>query len=566
MKNYTYILLLSSLFFTWTAKSQKSKKIKFSGSLGLSYDYYNYSAYNYFGFRPRYEPNIFHLNINARLQMGRYLSIPFGINISNRKVSYNLPNIPNENLVEYVQNPRNNIHIDPSYKWFKAHLGSHTPQYSTLTTGDIQIFGLGFSMNPGKFILAANYGVSQTAIKPDILLNTPGAYKQTMVGVQLGYGKEKGDKFVFNLVKIKDDISSINTSSSVGYDPVEGISVSPLLKIKLFKHLIFKTETAVSLYTSNLKALALPSNNFFPSQLNNYITLNSSSVFDFAHNTSLTWKSKDFLLGGQIKYIGPGYMPIGYRNIEKDIIDYKINTGFKLFRKKLHLKGSIGIRTNNINNTTLVSTKRLLASLNVFGKISKQFSFNASYTNFGFNNNQNLPALRIEMINNSFSFSPSYRFKSRNKQHVISMNLSLNNLDMYNVASLSFITTKTQTFNTNYNVIFKNIPLSLGTNILLLKNKSAVLDMSISNFVINAGYKFYNKKIKPSLSIGYMNIRRLGFSADNRFVTKFKLKYKVNKKLSIKMLYTLTNNDYGTIHPGASVTENKAQISINKKF
>ncbi len=90
--------------------------------------------------------------------------------------------------------------------------------------------------------------------------------------------------------------------------------------------------------------------------------------------------------------------------------------------------------------------------------------------------------------------------------------------------------------------------------------------MSISNFVINAGYKFYNKKIKPSLSIGYMNIRRLGFSADNRFVTKFKLKYKVNKKLSIKMLYTLTNNDYGTIHPGASVTENKAQISINKKF
>ena len=123
---------------------------------------------------------------------GKYFSIPFGVNITNQKTSYNLPNVPTENLYDYIQNPRNNIHIDPKYKWFQSHLGSHTPNYSNLTTGDIQIFGVGFEMNPGKFILSANYGKSQIAIEPDALLNIPGAYAQKIYGMRIGYGKIEG--------------------------------------------------------------------------------------------------------------------------------------------------------------------------------------------------------------------------------------------------------------------------------------------------------------------------------------------------------------------------------------
>ncbi len=553
------------LFFSiLMAQSQKSH-IKLSGQMGLSYDYYDYNAYNFSSFRPRYEPNILRFNANARLQVGKYLSIPFGLSISNRKTSYNLPDIPNENLVDYIQNPRNNIHIDPTYKWFKAHLGSHTPDYSTLSTGDIQIFGIGFEINPGKLILSTNYGISQVAVEPDIILNIPGAYKQKLMGAQIGYGKLKGNKLVFNIVKIKDEVNSVNMAP-LGYDPIEGITVSPLLQFKVFNNLILKTETAASVYTSNLNALPLTFNNNDLSQFDAIITINSSSVLDYAHNTSLTWKSKKFLLGAEVKYIGPGFMPVGYRNIEKDIIDYKINTGFKLFNKKLNFKGSFGIRNNNVNNTTLVSTKRIIASVNVFTQITKQLSLNTSFTNFGFNNNQVIPAQRIEMINNAYTLSPTYQFKTKDKQHIIAMNLSLNNFDQYNTTSLSFVTTKTQSFNTNYRLLFKKIPLNLGVNALLLTNKSPIIDMSISNLSVDGGYKLHKKKIKPSIMFGFMRIKQAGFTPDNRFVSKFKMTYKINKKLNIKMTYALNNNNYGTTRPGASVLENKAQFSINKKF
>jgi len=560
-----YILFLLLFGFVLLTHGQKKSKIKFSGNIGLFYDYYSYDALNYAGFRPRYEPNLFGIRANANIQIGKYFSIPFGVNISNQTTTYNLPNLPEENMMDYIQNPRNNIHIDPKYKWFKGHIGSHTPNYSNLTTGDIQIFGAGFTINPGKFILSANYGISQRAVEPDPTLNIAGAYKQKLIGAQIGYGKIKGSKIVFNVIKIKDEITSINMPP-IGYNPIEGITVSPLIEIKLFKNLTFKTETAASLYTDNLFAPDLIFSNEVFDKLNSLIRINASSVLDYSHNSSLTWKSKKFLLGGEIKYIGAGFMPVGYRNIEKDIIDYKINTGFKLFHKKVNFKGSFGIRTNNVNNTTLQSTKRLISSLNVFAQITQKLNVNFAYSNFGFNNNISNPALRIEMINNSISVSPTYQFKTKNKQHIISANVSFNNFDQFDVASSSFVTTKTQTYNANYRVMFKKIPLNLGAQMLLFNNESAIMSLGISSFGVNGGYLLKDKKIRPSISLNYMTITRSGYTPDTRFITRLKLKYKVNKKLNFKISYNLNNNSYGTAKPGASLQENRVQFSINKKF
>ncbi len=561
-----FLLIITSALASLTAQDKKKEKlVKIDGNLGLFYDMYDFNTTNYPTFRPRYEDNIIRFTANANIQIGKHFSLPFGINVSNRKTTYNLPNVPDENLFSYVQNPRNNIHINPTYKWIKGHLGSHTPDYSTLTTGDIQIFGVGIDLNPGKLILSANYGKSQIAFEPDILLNIPGAYKQNLFGARIGYGKIEGSKFVLNFIKIKDDVNSVITQP-IGYDPIEGITVSPLIEVKMFKNLSLKTETAASIYTNNLLAAPMPFNNEIIDAVSDYVTVNSSSVADFSHATSLQWKSKTFLLGGEVKYIGPGFMPVGYRNIEKDIIDYKINTGFKLFKKKLDIKGMFGIRTNNIQNTTLQSTKRIISNMNVFAQLTKAFAVNVNYNNFGFRNNLDDNTLRVEMVNNSLSIAPSYQIQGKTKQHIITGNFSLNNFEQYDTTILDFVTTDSKTYNANYMLIFKNIPLNLGVTGMYLQNNSALTTLNISNYGFIAGYRMFDKKLRPSISINYATVNRDSFSADVRFNTKIKLKYKINKKMKLKVSYSLNNNKYGSSRPGAILNENKLQFSILKKL
>ena len=494
MRKFNEFVFLMFALTNFSYSQVKENKIKIDGNIGLSYDGYNYYTENYSTFRPRNIEDFLRLNADANLSFGKFFSMSFGINISNQKTSYNLPNLPKENLFDYIQNPRNNIHIDPKYKWFQAHLGSQTPNYSELTTGDIQIFGLGFEINPGKFILSANYGKSQIAIEKDVLLNIPGAYEQNIYGMRLGYGKIEGSKLVLNFIKIEDNIFSV-ASAPIGINPISGITFSPLIEFNISKKIKLKTETAGSIYTSNLNASPILSSENYFNTLNNYISFNSSSKVDFSHVTSIQFKSKKFSLGGEIKYIGPGFVPIGYRNIEKDIIDYKINSGFKLFKEQLDISGDFGIRTNNIKNTKLQSSQRVISNMNVLAQITKSFSVNANYNNFSFGNNETNNLIRIEMINNSISISPSYQINSENKTHQISANLAINSFEQFDVIANGFVNTDSNSYNANYMIMFKKNPLNISFSGLLLDNKSTISTLNLINFGTSIGYKFYQKRI-----------------------------------------------------------------------
>lgn len=559
-------LLFIIIIFNITAYSQnKEKTINIDGGIGLYYDGYTYEATNYSSFRPRNPSDLLRLNINANLSIGKYLSIPFGINVSNQKVSYNLPNLPEENLFSYVRNPRNNIHIDPKYKWLQFHLGSHTPNYSQLTTGDIQIFGAGVEMNPGKFILSANYGKSQLAIEPDPSLNIAGAYDQKIYGIQLGVGKIESSKFVLNFIKIEDDIFSV-VNKPIGVDPIEGITISPLLEFKISDKITFKTETAGSIYTSNLDANTNEFSESYMKTINDLVKLNTSSKYDFSHVTAIQFMSKKFSLGGEVQYIGPGFMPVGFRNIEKDIIDYKANMGLKLFKSKFDLKGTFGVRTNNIKDTKLESTKRIIGNVNLFAQFSKSFSLNANYNNYNFGNNENNSLIQIKMINNSYSVTPTYQINAKSINHLMSASISSISFEQFDIAANGFTNTNSKSFNANYMLIFKNNPLTIGFTGLLLENKSPVSDLNLINFNTNIGYKFFKKKMIPSLIIGYSIINKDSFTADKRINLKLKFMYKINKKLDFNLLYSLHNYRYGSYKPNGLLSENMLQLSLFQKL
>lgn len=162
----------------------------------MHYDVYSYSEENFSTFRPRYPESLFRFNANFNIHLVEHFSIPIGFNITNQQTLYNLPTIPDENIIDYVGNPRNNISIQPAYKWIKTHIGTHSPNYSYLSTGDINIFGGGIDLNPGKFIFSANYGISQREIESNSIFNIVRNYEQRIIATRIGIGKIEGSKFI----------------------------------------------------------------------------------------------------------------------------------------------------------------------------------------------------------------------------------------------------------------------------------------------------------------------------------------------------------------------------------
>jgi hypothetical protein len=558
------IALLGVITFGYSQTEKEKFKVNLAGSIDLHYDIYDYSEENYPTFRARYPEDLFRLNANATIQIGKHFSIPFGINITNQNTSYNLPSVPNENLIDYISNPRNNISIHPKYKWIQSYIGTHTPDYSELSTGDINIFGGGLDLNPSKFIFSFNYGVSQRAIEENSMFNIVGAYEQKIIATRIGFGKIEGSKFTINIVKIKDDVNSL-ISTPIDAKPIEGITLSPLVEIKFGKKIFFKTETAISIFTSDLLN-SFNIDNGIVDSFKDIIKINASSKGDFSHVSSIDWKSKKLTLGGEVKYIGPGFVPAGFRNIEKDILDYKFKTTVKLFKGTTNINGMFGVRTNNLQNTTLQSTKRIISNINIFSQISKSFSFNASYSNFGFNNNISEDLLRIEMVNNSYSISPTYRFDTEKFNHQIGVNGNLNSFDQFDTTTAVFVASISKSYSLNYNLLFKEIPLNINTMLLNLKNETPVSDFIMTNYITTISYKLFDKKVTPSLSINLASIKNQGFTKDKRASTRFKFNYKITKKLKFRFSYRFNKYTYGSTRPNALTKENRIQISLLKKF
>jgi len=558
---FIFIFILTS---SYIYAQEKEKKVTFNGNIGLFFDTYNYSEENYPTFRAKYPENELRLNAYASIQIGEYLSIPFGISISNQKTLYNLPTLPEENLIDFIQNPKNDISINPEYKWIKSYLGTQTPNYSSLTTGDTPIFGVGMDLNPGKFIFSANYGLSQRAIESDATFNLVGAYKQKIIATRIGYGEIDGPKFTLNLVKVKDDVNSV-INKPLYDDPIEGITIAPLIELDFKEKLYFKSETAASIFTSNLDNTFTIDDDIVES-FSDIITINASSNADISHVSSLDWVSEKFSIGGEIQYIGPGFVPVGYRNIEKDILDYKVNASFKLFKNKTSIDGMFGVRTNNVQNTNLQSTKRVISNVNVFSQISEAFSINANYSNFGFNNNEINNIIRVEMINNSFSLAPSYNFETLKIMHQINANGSYNLFDQFDGVLGTFVASSSKNFSLNYNLMFKEMPLNVNFIGLFFNNEMPSSTIKMSNYGTTVSYKFFDKKLSPALGFNLANITRDSFTTDHRFSMRLKAKYKITKKLQFNASYRLNNYKYGSSKPNAITNEHRMQFALLQNF
>ncbi len=562
IKPYLAIILI---LFAAPPYVQSANPFGIQGNIGIFYDMYNYSALGYDDFRPRFPSDLARFSAHATITAGQHFSMPFGIDITNQSTAYHLPSLPEERLIDYVQSPRNNININPTYKWAQAYLGSQSPNFSALTTGDIPIFGVGIELNPGKFLFSAHYGRSQLAVNANPVENIVGAYEQRILASRIGFGQAGGTLLTLNMVYRNDEESSVDIPP-ISLQPQQGFTLSPRLQIKLSETLKFVTETAGSVFSHDLNGPGMPIESDILDQADNLIAVNGSTNTDFLNISSLEWQSNHVGLGAEVRYIGPGFEPVGYRAMERDLIDYNLKANLRLWDNRLLLNGTAGIRENNLQNNQAESTTRIIANANLYAQITEAFNISSMYSNFGFRNNVLFDTLKVEMIQNMFSVTPGFQVNRNDLNHIISATASMQLFDEFNMFTGDFTTTQSTSFNASYNLVFANIPFNVGLMGMYLQNETPVMDLDLYHIGLTARYRFMENRLTPSLMLAHSGITREGFTTDHRWRINLKTDYKITEKMNLRFGYTYSNYQYGTTRPDASTNEHRLQLSVTQQF
>jgi hypothetical protein len=488
--------------------------------------------------------------------------MPFTIQYSKANPNAILPLPTYDNPIRTISNPNNNIGLHPTFGWATFHLGSHTADFSDLSSGNVPLFGGGFDLRPGKFRLAYSDGFTTWAIRPDTTLNLNGGFRRRMQALKIGYGKEGKSGIYLNAIRIRDDLKSVN-EPIVSIKPKEGVMISSDFTVAFSKYLIFSGEAGASGFTNDHLADELPDNQL-PSLPFGLFTPRNSSRVDWAGKAALKLNFKTWGLALQSRYLGPGFEPLGYNFAETDLFEYTVAPRLQLFNNKLIFNGSIGWRQDNLAKTKLSTSKRVIGNANINIMATRNLSISANYANYGMRNDFNNDTLRIEFISNNYAITPSYRFKTGQANHTISLTYNASIFEDKNLLTGALGSNDAKTVSASYSVNLHKLMLSGQAFSTQNKRLDYMQDITTGSFT--AGYALLKRKLNVSATVLYSKINYSGQTADTRLLFRPQLRWKLPKQIQFQASGSIQAFQYGSVRNAAAYKETFFQTTFIKTF
>jgi hypothetical protein len=475
--------------------------IKVSGGITLSGDFYTADG------------------IEARRPTSNLMAIA-RVNIS----LFEQINLPFEAFIGTNQSgfrqPFNQIGISPTFfNWLTLHAGWFSMRMSDLTFGDVRVLGGGVELRPGNFRLSALYGSTNQAVPYDVSMGgaaVAGAftsYQRPVIGVKLGYGDENVAFFNIQAVRVSDDTTTLQTPANADLSrlakPQENTVFSTTFGFGAFDgKLRFTAEIAGSAFSADTRSASLAqltttSTFQLPAIPSEIFTPRLSSQLDAAAKATLTIApTQDFsvALGGQ--YIGPGFVSLGYAQLQNDVLDGTISPSLRLFNGALSLRGTVGVRVNNLIANRTAPLQRLIASGSVSIQPVQAFGIDLQYSNYGLRSTPRNDTLRIENVSQSLTVSPRVNFEAFGGVSGLFGSYSLNNVDDLNVLTRQINTNQTQTALLSWTL---GLPsgLSLATTGFYSDIAQSVARTGIVNIGQTVSYAFFDGALSTSLTLGY---------------------------------------------------------------
>ncbi len=566
MENCTRVglLLVASLLFSNVLKSQQDSTWQLNGNLGIYGDFYSMHADTPDAVAPRRPGSMGRFIGNISIDKGNF-SMPVTWMFSRGQQSIFYPNSGKESFADFIRNPANRISVSPTYKWAQLVLGTQIPQYSELSVGDLPVFGVGVNLRPGRFRFSASAGTTQIGVEEDTLNRIQGIYSRKMYSAKIGVGDELRSHIYLITSVMQDDTNSLSRKP-VYSAPQKGALTSIDYRLNFGERYFIRGEVAASAFTRDLRSKAISSDDLPVKVPNGIFTIQESSRFDYAaafyfHKTG---KIFGFKTGG--KYIGDGFVPLGYPFLQTDRADFTFDPYVNLNNNKVRIAGSVGRRVNNLSGIRSATTTQTIGSAFLSWQITERWSFSSSFSNFDFRNSLSNDTLRLQMVTLSWSVSPTYTYTTEKRMHLFSASYAQNAFRDFN--TISGALNDNDAHNASISYMLSNLynPFSITGMYNYFDNFASFGTLVTHSFYIGAGYKFFNEKLAVMPGFNYCINTLASDDAGTQLLSTLGLKYSWKRRLDLGLNGSLNLFAYGDERPGISYRENLLRTSLTYKF
>ena len=580
-----------------TADSSRTTPwVTFSGSAGISTEFYSFDNPNgaQIGRRPA---SLTRLTLAPVLSFGSWFSLPLNLVLTLPETNVTTPALTAPSFSQFFSNPINQLGFtltSEKLNGSRVHIGTHTPKFSELSGGDIQLFGVGLDARPGPVQLAASGGIAQRAVAPDSSRGVRGTFRRDMYLGRVGIGSTETRRLGVNVVYARDDRSSLASdivqviparpfeddstviipADTVRIRAEEGLIGSLDASVELSSGITLSGEMAISTFTSDTRAdiVAATGGTDFISTiadgLSSLLQRRVTTRADLAGTAALAIKQPTWGITLSALYMGAGFMPLGYPFAQADRIDLKVSPSLRLFEGDVTLAGSVGQRVNNLSETKGEALTQFIANGVMNIRFSDVFSLAVNYANFGVRTNNVFDTLKVENVSQSFSIDPTVMIEGGSLLHTITGSVAFDAYDDFNVVSGAESSNDTRSATLTYTAMLMDIPLTIGGVGTYIENALFAGMLVIRTAGLNASYRLFGGAVTTSVSYTMAGSTFGALPTDSQGFLKLTARWNMTK--NINLVASLANNSfrYGQLLPtrGSSFTEQIAQIALNSTF
>lgn len=475
---------------THTAHSQESPApIRLTGAVNVAGE-----AYSSEGIDPRRPHDTFRAIFAPTLTIYDQIRLPFEFYITSEDRG--------------VRQPFNQFGVNPQlWGWMTLHAGYFSARISDLTFGDARMLGGGVELQPGNFRFSFLYGKIQQAVEEDTLNGFRGVYDRWAWAAKIGYGAESDFHIHLNMMRVFDDSTSL-AHPLPDITPEENFAVSVQYGVPIIGHaLMLSGEVAAAAFSSDTRLAQLGN---VPSAVTTFFTPNQASQVDGAMTMSLaivpaaTWSVN--LTG---RWVGPGYVTLGYPQFPNDVAEGTIAPMVRLMNNTVTVRGSLGLRFNNLRNNHFATTRRTIGNLGLSIQPAPEWGVDVQYANYGMQSGPRNDTLRIDNISQSLVISPRYTFNAFSAVNTAMLTYSLQAFTDFNTITGALSDNKTNAAIASWVLVWPS-SLTLTTTLLYTSSATQMIETVIKGVTETVGHSFLNRKMTASLMLGYTAVQSNG--------------------------------------------------------
>lgn len=404
--------------------------------------------------------------------------------------------------------PFNRFGMSPGYKWARLHLGYRSMAFSDYTLSGVTFLGGGLELTPGSWRFMGMYGRLQRAVEEDTTEQfVLPAHERWGYGGKIGY-EGKVVEIGLSYFHAADDSTSLERPpTTVDVRPEENTVTGMDVAVNFIQdRLRFEAEGAASAMTRDIR-----SDNYedgdIPDFVDSYHTLKTSTSLAVAAKAGLRYTSDDFsaLLG--YERIEPDYESLGAYYFATDVERYTLEPSFALFDQKLRLQGAIGLERDNLLETKLAQTNRVIGSANVGWDPSRTFGIDASYLNYTTGQVAGRQPINdtiaVRSVSQSASLAPRLLFGGEKTNHFITVVGGIQEYTDQNAFTGDLSDSRSLTGNLLYNLAFVESPFSTGASLLLSETTTGEVVTNTTGGTVNGSLGLFDGALSLGGSVGY---------------------------------------------------------------